>query len=214
MQWSGDCEMIMLEVPRLMLEDVIGAGAPGADSGPTLALPRASQSVAAWWQSVLDMTHSLHHFGEQWLAQPGMQLAMEGFLVAGLRMLFNEPERLPVATLPLSANSHRALSRAIDYIQAHASDRLTVADIANAACVSPRTLEAAFRRRYDQSPLAYVRGLQLDRVHDSLRKAHLTQRGVQVTDIAMENGFTHMGRFAGYYKKRFGNTPTQTLKGG
>ena len=102
----------------------------------------------------------------------------------------------------------------MDFIQAHASDRLTVADIANAACVSPRTLEAAFRRRYDQSPLAYVRGVQLDRVHDSLRKAHLTQRGVQVTDIAMENGFTHMGRFAGYYKKRFGNTPTQTLKGG
>lgn len=214
MNWSPDCEMVLLEVPRRVLEDVVGQAPHTEDGGLTLALPRATPSVAAWWQSVLDMTHSLHHFGDQWLAQPGMQQAMEGFLVAGLRMLFNEPERLPVATLPLSANSHRALSRAIDYIQAHASDRLTVADIANAACVSPRTLEAAFRRRYDQSPLAYVRGLQLDRVHDSLRKAHLTQRGVQVTDIAMENGFTHMGRFAGYYKKRFGNTPTQTLKGG
>jgi AraC-like DNA-binding protein len=214
MNWSTDCEMLLLEVPRQLLEEVVGAAPHSPDGGLTLALPRATPSVAAWWQSALDMTHSLHHFGEQWLAQPRMQEAMEGFLVTGLRMLFNEPNSMPSSLAPLSANCHRALARAMDYIQAHASDRLTVADIANAACVSPRTLEAAFRRRYDQSPLAYVRGVQLDRVHESLRRAHLSQRGVQVTDIAMENGFTHMGRFAGYYKKRFGNTPTQTLKGG
>ena len=214
MDWSPDCEMVLLDVPRQLLEDVVGEAPHTPDGGLTLALSRANPSVAAWWQSVLDMTNSLHHFGDQWLAQPRMQQAMEGVLVAGLRMLFNVPERMPLAALPLSANSHRALSRAVDFIQAHASDRLTVAEIASAACVSPRTLEAIFRRRYDQSPLAYVRGVQLDRVHESLRMAHLSQRGVQVTDVAMENGFTHMGRFAGYYKKRFGNTPTQTLRGG
>ncbi len=213
MQWSGDCEMIMLEVPRLMLEDVIGAGAPGADSGPTLALPRASQSVAAWWQSVLDMTHSLHHYGEQWLAQPRMQLAIEEFLVAGLRTLFTDQCTMPAGGAVLSANSQRALQKAVDYIHAHASDRMTVVDIASAACVSARTLEVAFRRRYDQSPLGYVRGVQLDRVHEALRTARLAKRPVQVTDVAMANGFTHMGRFAGYYKKRFGNSPTQTLRG-
>lgn len=214
MNWSPDCEMVLLEVPRQVLEDVVGEAPHTRDGGLTLALPRATPSVAAWWQSVLDMTNSLHHFGDQWLAQPRMQQAMEGFLVSGLHMLFNEPGTLLPAVAPLSANCHRALARAMDFIQAHASDRLTVADIANAACVSPRTLEAAFRRRYDQSPLAYVRGVQLDRVHDSLRMAHLSRRGAQVTEVAMENGFTHMGRFAGYYKKRFGCTPTQTLKGG
>ena len=45
MQWSGDCEMIMLEVPRLMLEDVIGAGAPGADSGPTAVIRKRAVCV-------------------------------------------------------------------------------------------------------------------------------------------------------------------------
>lgn len=213
MNWSPDCEMVLLEVPRQVLEDVVGDTPHSHDGQLTLALPRATPAVAAWWQSALDMTHSLHHFGDQWLAQPRMQLAMEGFLVAGLRMLFNGSDPLPQVHAPLSANSHRALSRAMDFIQAHASDRLTVADIASAACVSPRTLEAAFRRRYDQSPLAYVRGVQLDRVHDSLRLAQASRRGVQVTEVAMENGFTHMGRFAGYYKQRFGCTPTQTLRG-
>lgn len=213
MHWGSDCEMVLLEVPRPVLEDVVGETPTTLDGEPTLALARATPSVGAWWQSVLDMTNSLHQFGDQWLARPQMQQAMESFLVAGLGMLFKDQgAHLPLAQ-PLSANSHRALQRAMDFIQAHASDRLTVADIASAACVSPRTLEAAFRRRYDQSPLSYVRGVQLDRVHESLRLARSGRRGAHVTDIALENGFTHMGRFAGYYKKRFGCTPTQTLKG-
>ncbi len=214
MHWGSGCEMVLLEVPRPVLEDVVGETPHSPDGGLTMALPRATPSVGAWWQSVMDMTLNLHQFGDQWLAQPRAQLAMEGFLVAGLRMLFHPADTAPLLVPALSANSQRALARAVDYVQAHASDRLTVADIASAACVSPRTLEAAFRRRYDQSPLAYVRSLQLDRVHETLRQAYLRQRGVQVTEVAMENGFTHMGRFAGYYKKRFGCTPTQTLKGG
>jgi AraC-like DNA-binding protein len=210
MRWSADCEMLLLQVPRHLLEDVVGHQPHGPNGDHTLVLSRQSPAVAAWSQAVLDMTRSLHHHGEQWLTQPRAQLAMEDFLVAGLHMLFNEGR--PVVSAALTGSGHRALQKAVDYINAHASDKLTVAEIASAACVSPRTLEAAFRRRYDQSPLGYARGLQLDRVHGTLRLANASKRPVQVTDVAMQNGFTHMGRFAGYYKKRFGCTPTQTLK--
>lgn len=213
MQWSRECEMILLEVPRQLLDDVVGTVSVGRDGGPMLALPRATQSVAAWWQSVLDMTNNLHHFGEQWLSQPRMQIAMEQFLVAGLQVLFGDQCASLREGVALSATGHRALQKAVDYIQAHACDRMTVADIASAACVSSRTLEVAFRRRYDMSPLGYVRGVQLDRVYEALKAAHLGKRPVQITDVAMSNGFSHMGRFAGYYRKRFGESPTQTLRG-
>jgi len=33
-----------------------------------------------------------------------------------------------------------------------------------------------------------------------------------VTDVALEHGFVHMGRFAGYYKQRFGCSPSATLR--
>lgn len=212
MEWSGDCEMILLEVPRLLFDDVASA-ILGKGKRPGQSLPRASQAVAAWWQSVLDMTHSLSQYGDQWLAQPRMQLAMEEYLVAGLHTLFANHHAMPVHCAVLSETRQRALRKAIDYIHAHASDRLTVVDIASAACVSPRTLEVAFRRRYGQSPLGFLRGVQLDRVHQALQAARLAQRPVQVTDIAMANGFTHMGRFACYYKQRFGISPTLTLRG-
>jgi transcriptional regulator GlxA family with amidase domain len=159
------------------------------------------------------MTHCLHHYGEQWLSQPRMQLAMEEFLVAGLHTMFSDCGAMPGSGTALSATGQRALQKAIDYIHAHVHDRLSVMDLAAAACVSPRTLEVAFRRRYDQSPLSYVRGVQLDRVHETLRAARQARSPVQVTDVAMDNGFTHMGRFAGYYKQRFGHSPTVTLRG-
>ena len=34
----------------------------------------------------------------------------------------------------------------------------------------------------------------------------------RVTDIAMRWGFQHLGRFCQIYKRRFGETPTATLR--
>ncbi|MFO1192681.1 MAG: helix-turn-helix domain-containing protein [Rhodoferax sp.] len=34
-----------------------------------------------------------------------------------------------------------------------------------------------------------------------------------MTDIALQHGFIHMGRFAAYYKQRFGCSPSASLRG-
>jgi AraC-like DNA-binding protein len=34
-----------------------------------------------------------------------------------------------------------------------------------------------------------------------------------VTDVALRHGFIHMGRFAAYYKQRFGCSPSTSLRG-
>lgn len=214
MHWSGDCAMLLLQVPSHALQDHLGPWqVRGQERLATLTLSRQDPAVAAWWQSVLDLTRNLHHHGRQWLSQPRAQSAMESFLLAGLSLLRQSPERCdPCVAAAASAGQGRCLRRARDYIHAHAHEGLTLADIAAAACVSPRTLEVAFRRRYDQSPLAYARGVQLDRVHEALGRAARENRPVRVTDLALQHGFVHMGRFAGYYKQRFGCAPSETLR--
>lgn len=37
-------------------------------------------------------------------------------------------------------------------------------------------------------------------------------RTLSVTDVALEHGFVHMGRFAAQYRQRFGCTPSRTLR--
>ena len=209
MHWSSDCAMLLLQVPAHAMQEHLHTRQLRGQALPAiLTFSRQDPAVAAWWQSVLDLTRNLHHHGEQWLRQPAALGALEGFVLAGLSLLRGQPELPGSRSLAPPAGQERCLQRARDYIHAHAHERPTLADIASAACVSPRTLQAAFRQRYDQSPLAYARGVQLDQVHQALRAAALHKQPLRVTEVALQHGFVHMGRFASYYRQRFGYAPS------
>lgn len=209
MVWSADCSMVMLQVPSSVLR-----GRLQRSGEPQFRFTQSRQdpAVAAWWQAVADMTRNLHEHGQQWLRHPAAYAAMEGFLLTGLDLL--QPERALAGEIAVSDTGNlRRLQRALDYIHAHAFESPTLAAIANAACVSPRTLEASFRRRYDQSPLTYARGVRLEHAREALRSAGAEGRSTSVTDVALQHGFIHMGRFSAYYKQRFGCSPSATLRG-
>lgn len=210
MVWSADCSMVMLQVPSAVLRNRLqSTGEPHF----RFTQSRNNPAVAAWWQAVGDMTLNLHQHGQQWLRHPAAYAAMESFLLTGLDLL--QPERaLGCASMVAEFGGTRHLQRALDYIHAHAHESLTLSAIASAACISPRTLEASFRRRYDQSPLTYVRGVRLDHARTALRRAAAEGQRTSVTDIALQHGFIHMGRFSAYYKLRFGCSPSTTLRGG
>jgi len=212
MLWSGDCSMIMLQVPSAVLRRQLPERQQYAERPPQFSFTqsRLNPAVAAWWQAVTDMTRNLHCHGAQWLRHPAAYAAMEGFLLTGLDLL--RPERDVVPEQSTNPPGVRHLQRALDYIEAHAHESLSLDRIAAAACVSPRTLELAFRRRYEQSPLAYARGIRLERVHAALQAACTEGRTASVTDIALQHGFVHMGRFSSYYKQRFGCAPSATLR--
>lgn len=212
MVWSSDCAMIMLQVPSQTVR-----AAWLADDGPLPALrltrSRQDPAVAAWWQAMGDMTRNLHQHGAQWLRHPAAFAAMEGFLISGLDLLRPDGSADAPASAPLAQADPSRLQRAVDHIHAHAREGLTLGAIAQAACMSPRALEAAFRRRYDSTPLAYARGVRLEHVREALQLAARAGHCASVTDIALQHGFIHMGRFAAYYKQRFGCSPSASLRG-
>jgi AraC-like DNA-binding protein len=215
MLWSGDCSMVMLQVPSAVLRNRLPALAQRSGAPKfSLTQSRRDPSVAAWWQAVTDITQNLHTHGAQWLRHPAAYAAMEGFLMTGLDLLLPDTPGSS-SNIPLAAPvGDRRLQRALDYIEANAHESLTLTSISAAACVSPRTLEAAFRSRFDQSPLVYARGVRLGRVHAALRRAAREGAETTVTDVALQHGFIHMGRFAAYYKQRFGCSPSASLRGG
>ncbi|OYU98780.1 MAG: AraC family transcriptional regulator [Burkholderiales bacterium PBB5] len=217
MRWSGDCSMVLLQVPSAVLRQRLGSHGLD-DAGPRFCFTQSRQdaAVAAWWQAVVDLTRNLHSHGQQWLRHPAAFAAMEAFLLGGLDLL-QAPAGQPTAPQDTPARrpaaDSRCLQRALDHLHAHAHEGMTLADIARAACVSPRALEAAFKRHLDTTPLAYARGLRLQRVHDCLSAARAEGRPASVTDAALQHGFVHMGRFAAFYKRRYGCVPSATLRG-
>lgn len=101
------------------------------------------------------------------------------------------------------------VKRAINYIQAHLDSPLTITDIATASNVPGRTLFKHFKDWKGVSPMRYLRDARLARVRDALRAADAEQ---SITTIALRFGFTHMGRFALEYRRRFGESPSETLR--
>lgn len=101
------------------------------------------------------------------------------------------------------------MHRAIAFVHEHASDPITVADIADACGLSERGLQDLFRRRLAITPMHYLREARLDRVH--LELATGGRRIVTVREVAHRWQFAHLGRFAAAYRARFGESPRETL---
>ncbi|MFJ9740666.1 helix-turn-helix transcriptional regulator [Streptomyces sp. NPDC101166] len=101
------------------------------------------------------------------------------------------------------------LRRALAYIEDHAGEPVTVAEIAAAAHVTVRALQYAFRRHMDTTPLAHLRRVRLSHAHADLVAG--TPLDTTVTEVAARWGFFHPGRFASLYRASYGVPPHRTL---
>lgn len=105
-------------------------------------------------------------------------------------------------------DSRSIVAGCIDY--AESIDRIpALSELCLAAHVSERRLRSAFTQEFDCAPTPYFRNWALDRVHRRLRDSGSVDR--TVTEVASDVGFGHLGRFAGWYRRVYGETPSTTL---
>jgi AraC family ethanolamine operon transcriptional activator len=105
---------------------------------------------------------------------------------------------------------HRALSRALDYIEEWAALAPTVEEICHASGASWRTLDYAFKDRFDLTPKQYLHAVRLQGV----RRELLIFRGREpISAVALRWGFWHMSQFAADYRRTFGELPSETVRG-
>jgi len=85
---------------------------------------------------------------------------------------------------------------------------LTIEDLCAETKASERVLRCAFQEMTGHSPALFLRN---HRLHKARRK--LLDGASAVKEAAYSCGFTEMGRFSGYYRKLFGENPSETLAG-
>ncbi|MFE0019367.1 helix-turn-helix transcriptional regulator [Amycolatopsis sp. NPDC059021] len=106
-----------------------------------------------------------------------------------------------------------AVRRAITFIDDHAHEDISAADIAATARTTIRAVQHAFRRHLGTTPMEYLRQARLQHAHQELLAADPTT-GATVTEIAARWGFFHPGRFAHHYRTAYGCPPYDWQRGG
>jgi AraC-like DNA-binding protein len=96
------------------------------------------------------------------------------------------------------------------YIDANIKSELDVAALARQANLGQRALYALFESQVQMTPLQFVRARKLERVHRALTDPACPL--ANVTAVALEYGFAHLGRFSDLYRATYGVLPSQALK--
>ena len=126
-------------------------------------------------------------------------------------LLFGQPSNYSALLQRAAlASGPRAVRIAVDRMRADPAHPWTVAELASASSVSTRSLQEGFRRSIQTTPMRYLRRVRLERVYEDLAAAEPDT--TTVSEVASGWGFSHLGHFGDYYRRRFGERPSETLR--
>jgi len=96
-----------------------------------------------------------------------------------------------------------------EYIEDHYYETFRMEDLCRYTGVSMRTLQRSFLVYFQVSPSGYIKARRLNAARQALVAADPSRD--QVSRIAVDNGYTHLGRFSVDYREHFGESPRKTL---
>ncbi len=99
--------------------------------------------------------------------------------------------------------------RAVDYIEQHWDQPITIEQLTRITETSARSLFLLFKKTYDVSPMVYLSQVRLRHARKLLSQP---TPGTSVTKVGFMCGFSNMGNFALKYQGAFGEKPSETLR--
>lgn len=199
--YSADCEKFIVKLPVRLLEN--------ACLEQRWTLPQQGIRFVAERHELNAMSGFLQLLGlichEAENAAEGEVQALYERIVANKLLALLTSNVLRVVP---RAEEGGGFERVRQFIEEHLTEDISVEQLKAVARVSERSLYTLFERQVGLSPRDYMRQRKLERVHAELQVA--TARSV--TEVALDHGFVHLGRFSEAYRKRFGELPSQTWR--
>lgn len=172
--------------------------------------PISSAAARQWLQTVGFVTESITN---EEAAASLLVVGSAGRLLAATALAtFPNTSVLDERPIDSTDATPSTVRRALAFIESNADLEIGVEDIAQAACVTVRAVQLAFRRHLDTTPMAQLRRVRLDRAHEDLRNAS-PDDGTTVTQVAARWGFPSPSRFSTLYRAEYGQLPSHTLRG-
>jgi len=104
---------------------------------------------------------------------------------------------------------HSVARRAYRHLLDHVEEMPSIRTLCAITRASYMTLERGFREVYGLPPQKQIKELRLSRARRELLRPTAS---TTVTGVAVHWGFLELGRFSAYYRLRFGETPSATLR--
>ncbi len=96
------------------------------------------------------------------------------------------------------------------YVAKNFADYISLSKMAVCAGVSTRALQNSFRRFRNTTPMEFLRDYRLSVSRQLIADDKHADRNI--SEIASNCGFTHLSKFAKCYRKRYGESPSETRK--
>lgn len=193
---TGPSDLLLICVERGLIETQLGRRV-----GHDVATVPACQQVADTTQWMVSLLAA---------GARGSTGALEEAVLSGL--MLDRLAGLAGAAIGIeSAVPQPAFSvyrRIRDFVDDQAGEPLSVRQIADAVGIAPCDLRLAFSQAVGISPGEWIRKRRLNGVRRELAEGDRRT----VSEIAMNWGFWHLGRFSQYYAAQFGEAPSETAQ--
>lgn len=100
------------------------------------------------------------------------------------------------------------IRRVAEYIEENYNRPISMSELSSYAGISVRSLQSGFRNALNVTVSDYIKELRLSKLREKLLGSTVDD---SVTNLIMLSGFSHLGRCAIEYKKKFGESPSETL---
>ncbi|MDF0532436.1 AraC family transcriptional regulator [Tsukamurella sp. 8F] len=169
-----------------------------------------STPAAASWSRLL--RNGLDDLDSGVLSHPLSSASWRDHLLTGLLVGHRNSCTEQLDRTAAQPGSSRIIAEVLGFCEANIAARITLADLAEYAGTTERSLQRLFRDQLNSSPMRSLQEMRLSKVHEELRLLDHHAATPSVTDVAWRWGFTHLSRFAAAYRARYGENPSETLR--
>lgn len=208
--WSADCGQRMVKISRATLELRAARMLDRSLTHPVVFEPLINLSSGAG-ESIVRLCNFLfdqHENDPGLLAERRVSEEVESALITML--LLGQPNNYSEAFRASASGAvPRHVRRALDYIEQNLREDICMETLIAISNVSARALYTGFERFIGTPPQLYIKNRRLEGVRAALMEATTP---TTVSELALEWGFSHLGRFSSEYRRRYDEMPSETLR--